>query len=242
MVTIASKAPAYAAALLTLAPMLAHAQSQEMARVISSTPVVTQVASPQQVCTQSQVLTTAPKSGVGSLLGAVAGGVIGSQIGGGSGRALATVAGVIGGAVAGDAMEATPPTVAQPVTSCTQQLSYENRVTAYNVVYEYAGKQYAIQLPNDPGPMLPIRISPSVAVTSEVVVKPTIAAPAVVNPPVVVMSHYPGAFPQVYSTPPVYSAPPVYLPPPAYYGPPAVSLRWGFGGGWGGHRHHHYRY
>ena len=90
MVTTASKAPAYAAALLTLAPMLTHAQSQEMARVISCTPVVSQVASPQQVCTQSQVLTTAPKSGVGSLLGAVAGGVIGSQIGGGSGRALAT--------------------------------------------------------------------------------------------------------------------------------------------------------
>jgi len=236
MITIALKAPAYAAALLSLTPLLAQAQSQEMASVISSTPVVTQVTVPQQVCTQSQVMTTKPKSGVGSLLGAVAGGVIGNQIGGGSGRALATVAGVIGGAVAGDAMEATPPIVAQPVTSCTQQLSYENRVTAYNVVYEYAGKQYSIQLPNDPGPMLPIRISPSVAVTPEIVVKPAIATPTMINPPLVVTSNYPSSYPQVYA------APPVYLPPPVYYGPPRVSLRWGFGGGWGGHRHHHHRY
>lgn len=236
MITIGLKAPAYAAALLSLTPLLAQAQSQEMARVISSTPVVTLVTVPQQVCTQSQVMTTTPNSGVGSLLGAVAGGVIGNQIGGGSGRALATVAGVIGGAVAGDAMEATPPIVAQPVTSCTLQLSYENRVTAYNVVYEYAGKQYSIQLPNDPGPMLPIRISPSVAVTPEIVVKPAIATSTIINPPLVVTSNYPSSYPQVYA------APPVYLPPPVYYGPPRVSLRWGFGGGWGGHRHHHHRY
>jgi uncharacterized protein YcfJ len=226
-----------AALLLAFAPLIGHAQSQEMARVVSSTPVVTQVAAPQQVCTQSQVIMAAPKSGAGALLGAVAGGAIGSQVGGGSGRALATAAGMIGGAIAGDSMEAAPPPVYQPVSSCTQQVSYENRVTAYNVVYEYAGKQYSIQLPNDPGPYLPVRISPSVAAAPAVVATPPVVAPAVVNPPVLVTPAYPAAYPSVY--------PPVYYAPPVYYGAPAVSFRWsygsGWGGSWGGHPHHRHQ-
>ena len=102
-------------------------------------------------------------------------------------------------------------------------MTYENRVTAYNIVYEYAGKQYSIQLPNDPGPYLPIRISPSVASAPAVV-----TAPPVINPPVVVNSAYPVTYP------------PVYYSPPVYYGPPAISFRWGFGGGWDGYRHHHH--
>ena len=218
-----SRTPAYRLLILVFAPLLAHAQSQDMARVISSTPVVTQVAAPQQVCTQSQVITAAPKSGAGALIGAVAGGAIGNNIGGGSGRALATAVGIIGGAMAGDRMESATGPVYQPVTSCTQQMNYENRVTAYNVVYEYAGRQYSIQLPNDPGPYLPVRISPSVA-----------AAPAVVAPPVMAPP------PMVVTAPYPTSYPPVYYAPPIYYGVPGVSLRWNYGGGWGGYRHHHH--
>lgn len=242
MTTTLPRSPVYAALVLAFAPLVGHAQSQEMARVISSTPVVTQVAAPQQVCSQSQVITAAPKSGAGALIGAVAGGAIGSNIGGGSGRALATAVGVIGGAIVGDSMESAPTPVYQPVTSCTQQVSYENRVTAYNVVYEYAGKQYSIQLPNDPGPYLPVRISPTVAAAPAVTTAPPVA-PVVVSPPVVVTQPYPAAYPSTY--------PPVYYAPPVYYGSPAVSFRWsygsGWGGGWGGHHHnrhhghHHHR-
>ena len=143
-------------------PMLAHAQSQEMARVLSSTPVVTQVSQPRQVCGETHVITAAPKSGAGALMGAIAGGAIGNSIGGGSGRALATAAGIIGGAIFGDSIETAPAPLRQQMTSCTTQISYENRVTAYNVVYEYGGKQYSIQLPNDPGPYLPVNITPSI--------------------------------------------------------------------------------
>ncbi len=228
MIPTLSRPPVYPALLLAVAPMFGHAQSQEMARVVSSTPIVTQVAAPQQVCTQNQVITAAPKSGAGALIGAVAGGAIGNNIGGGSGRALATAVGVIGGAIAGDRMEAAPAPVYQPVTSCTQQMNYENRVTAYNVVYEYAGRQYSIQLPNDPGPYLPVRVSPSVAAAPAM-----IAPPVVAPPPAVVTSPYPVSYPPVYYAPPVYS-------PPVYYGAPGVSFRWSYGGGWGGHRHHHH--
>lgn len=222
----------YSVLLLALTPVLGHAQSQEMGRVISSIPVVTQVATPQQVCSQGQVMTASPKSGAGALIGAIVGGTLGSQIGGGSGRALATAVGVIGGAIAGDSAESTPAPVYQTVNQCTQQLAYENRITAYNVVYEYAGKQYSIQLPNDPGPYVPLRISPAVVTAPAAVVAPPALPSAVVSPAVVVNSAYPVAYPPVVYPPAVY-APPVYL------GPPAISFRWGYGGGWGGHHHRH---
>jgi hypothetical protein len=33
--------------------------------------------------------------------------------------------------------------------------------TAFNVVYEYAGKQYTVQMPNDPGPYVTLQITPT---------------------------------------------------------------------------------
>ena len=143
-------------------PLAAHAQQQEMARVISTTPVVQQVAVPRQVCTNSTVVSQAPKSGAGAVMGAIAGGAVGSQIGGGMGNAAATAVGVLGGAILGDRIEGQPAPVAQPVTTCTNQAVYENRVVAYNVTYEYAGKQYSVQLPQDPGPTVRLQITPVV--------------------------------------------------------------------------------
>lgn len=221
-------------------PLAARAQSQEMARVTSSTPVVQQVAVPRQVCSNSTVVSQAPKSGAGAVMGAIAGGAVGSQIGGGAGRAAAIAAGVIGGAVLGDRIEGQPAPVAQPVTTCTDQAVYENRVVAYNVTYEYAGRQYTVQMPNDPGQYLPITISPTAAGPAPAQVVTTAPPPVVVGPPVV--SSYPPvivapapAYPPYYG--PVYN--PYYSP---YYGPSygpgygaGVTLRWSSGG----HRHHH---
>jgi len=230
MITPLPRTPIYAVLVLAFAPLFGHAQSQEMGRVTSSTPVVTAVAAPQQVCHQGQVITAAPKSGAGAVIGAIAGGAIGSQIGGGSGRALATAVGVIGGAIAGDSAESAPAPVYQTVNQCTQQLAYENRITAYNVVYEYAGKQYSIQLPNDPGPYVPLRISPAVVAAPAAVLAPPATPSAVVSSPVLVTSVYPVAYP------------PAYYAPPVFYGPPTLSFQWGYGGGWGGHHHRHYRH
>jgi hypothetical protein len=36
----------------------------------------------------------------------------------------------------------------------------ENRVVAYNVVYEYAGRQYSTQMPQDPGRWVPVSVRP----------------------------------------------------------------------------------
>ena len=135
-------------------------QAQEVGKVISSTPIIQQVAVPRQVCNNQQVVTEGQKSGAGAAMGAIAGGAIGNQIGNGSGRALATMAGIFGGAIMGDKVEGGGAPEVRNDQSCSQQMFYENRTMAYNVVYEFAGKQYTVQMPQDPGPTVRLQITP----------------------------------------------------------------------------------
>jgi len=204
----------------------------DFGRVLSATPVMQQVAMPRQVCSDQQVLVQQPKSGAGAALGAIAGGALGNASGGsGAGRAAATVIGAVGGAVLGDRIEGSPDPELRSVRQCTTQTVYETRPVAYNVVYEYAGKQYSVQMPHDPGPKLALQIGP---------VGATEAPPQTQSyqepPPATVISSE-----TVYVPAPVVIAQPVYpVYYPRYYYPP-VSLNLGFGywgGGWG---HHYWR-
>ena len=136
------------------------AHAQEVGRVISSTPIIQQVAVPRQVCTQNQVVSPGQKSGAGALMGAIAGGAIGNNVGQGFGRDAATMLGLIGGALMGDKVEGSPAPEVRQVQNCTNQVFYENRTTAYNVIYEFAGKQYTVQWPKDPGPTIKLQITP----------------------------------------------------------------------------------
>jgi uncharacterized protein YcfJ len=147
------------AALLGLVVSL-PVQAQEVGNVISRTAVYQQVSVPRQVCTQTQVNVPGQTSGAGAAMGAIAGGAIGNAIGKGEGRAIATMIGVIGGAIAGDKVEGPQATQTQTQQTCTTQQVYENRLTGYNVVYEFAGKQYNVQLPRDPGPTIKLQITP----------------------------------------------------------------------------------
>jgi uncharacterized protein YcfJ len=215
--------------------------AQEVGRVISSTPVLSQVAVPRQVCSQQQVQVQGQKSGGGALMGAVAGGAIGNSLGGGEGRAIATLIGLVGGAMLGDRVEGGGQTQTQNVQSCTTQTFYENRTTAYNVVYEFNGRQYSVQMPQDPGPTVRLQVTPvgSAAPAPQASYAPEVqtqAAPVYAEPPV------------VYSQPPVvYSQPqvvtqvvqPVYpiIYPRAYYPPIGVSLNLGWSN-WNGHHGH----
>lgn len=107
---------------------------------------------------------------------------------------------------------------------CTTQSFFENRTVGYNVIYEYAGKQYSVQLPNDPGPTLQLQVSPvtqmAPAVGTVTYVQPAYPQPGyVVVPP----DYYPG-----------YYAPGYYQPD--YFLPFAIGLGFGiWGGGYGGH-------
>jgi len=141
-------------------------QAQEVGRVISSTPVVEQVAVPRNVCNVEQVSMQQPKSGAGALMGAIAGGAMGNSVGDGNGRALATGIGLFGGAIMGDRIEGSPASHTQHVQRCATQTFFENRVAGYNVVYDYAGKQYTVRLPQDPGPTIRLNVSPVGAATS----------------------------------------------------------------------------
>ena len=138
---------------------LAQAQD-EQGRVISSTPVVQQVAVPRQVCQDQTVTVPGQKSGAGALIGGIAGGAMGNAVGDGSGRALATVIGLMGGAIVGHRIEGGSPPQTQTVQQCGTQTFYENRTVAYNVVYEYAGRQYSTQMPSDPGRFVRLSVTP----------------------------------------------------------------------------------
>ena len=167
--------------------------AQEVGRVLSSTPVVQQVQVPRQVCTQETWQVPAHRSGAGAAIGALAGGAIGNSLGHGGGRAAATAIGIIGGAVLGDNIEYSGANQGQAVQRCSTQTMLESRVVAFQVVYEFAGKQYAVQMPQDPGPQVQLQVTPV-----------GVAQPG------------PTANAQIYSAPvysaPVYSAP-VYAAP-----------------------------
>jgi len=202
----------------------AGAVAQDVGRVLSSIPVMQQVSVPRQVCSNQQVEVQPQKSGAGAAMGAIAGGAAGNALGGrGAGKAAATVLGMIGGAVLGDRIEGDPEPQVRNVQQCVTQMVYENRVAGYNVVYEFAGKQYSVQMPNDPGPTIALQVSPVGAT----------AANAPLPAPLPQTTYVPA--PVVISTQQVY---PVYYTRP-YYPPINLELGWGY---WGGHRDHgHWR-
>lgn len=118
------------------------AQADELARVVSSTPISQAVEVPRQICIRSD---------------------------------------------AGELM------------NCKTEMTRETRIIGFNIVYEYGGKQYTVQMPSDPGPSVRLQIGPAI---SEPI-------PAPVPAPVV-----------TYTTTPIAVTPsPVYVPAPAWYGP-----------------------
>jgi uncharacterized protein YcfJ len=197
--------------------------AQEQGRVISTTPVIQQVAVPRQVCVNEQVSSSSQgnKSGAGALIGGMAGGAVGNAMGKGSGRAAATVVGIFGGAILGNHLEGGKPEAnVQNVQRCNTQTFYENRTTAYNVVYEFNGKQYQVQMPQDPGPYVSLQVTP--VSTSVPVPAPVQPAPVIVRPitqapvftqPVIVESQT--VYVQQPRTVYVHPAPVVYRAAPA---------------------------
>jgi uncharacterized protein YcfJ len=128
--------------------------------VISATPVVQQVTVPKQICTTTTTQYVQPNGG-GAVIGAVLGGVLGNQIGRGHGqdsRAVATVIGALGGGLVGNQIEAN----SYPTQSCHTKNTVENRTVAQNVLYEYAGQRYTVQMPAEgtfrPGAQIALQV------------------------------------------------------------------------------------
>ncbi len=206
----------FAGVALLSAASPATAQTQEVTgRVISSTPVLVQVPVQTQVCGNMPVAIQQPNSGGGALLGASAGGAIGNALGGGAGKALATAAGVVGGAMVGNSIEANGNAQVVNAPQCGVQTAYQNR-TLFNVVYEYADKQYSVQMPVDPGQTIQLQLGPVQAPATPLPSNVTVVTPAYYPYP----GYYPGYYP---------------------YAPIGVSVGVGYWGGryWGGGRRWH---
>jgi uncharacterized protein YcfJ len=193
----------------TAYPPVSPPPGPEYGRVLSSTPIQSQVSVPRQICGVEQVAVPAQKSGGGAALGAIAGGVIGNSMGHGSGRAAATAVGIVGGALLGDRIEGGSPSQVQNVERCVTQNVIEYRTTGYNVMYEYAGRQYNVQMPQDPGQWIKLQVTPVGGPQS------SLPTNTVVSDNVIYAEQ-----PQVvYAQPAVVYAPaPVYMPSPVVIG------------------------
>ena len=183
---------------------------QEVGKVLSSVAVIQQVTVPMQVCSTQQIEVQRLNSGAGAAIGAIAGAALGESSGGhGPARAAATMIGAIGGAVIGTNIEGHPQPQVENMQRCRTQMYYENRVVGYRVEYEYAGKQYSAQLPQDPGPTIQLQVTPF----SEA----SLTAPVYASPPPIE----------------VQPAEPIYYERPSN---PQISVDIGIGG-YFGHRH-----
>ena len=238
------KSTALAAAGAALLGATGLANAAEYATVISATPVTSSVAVPRQQCADVQRVVQPQPSGGGALIGAIIGGVVGNQFGHGAGRALATGAGVVAGSALGNQAELNnnpPQTVSE--RDCRTVGAYENRVVAYDVVYEYHGQRYSTRMASDPGQRLAIdvrpadgpldRVSPPAGYGSYGAVPPAYSEPAYAAPA------YVQAPPAYYEPAPYYYSPAPYSP--YYYGPPVIGIGF-YGGGYGyrhGYRHWH---
>jgi uncharacterized protein YcfJ len=222
------------------------ASAQEFGNVLSSVPVIQQVAVPRTMCAPvgpSQVTTT----GAGGVVGGLTGAGIGSAIGAGTGNVAAMAAGTIIGAIVGNNVEAQNQRYAQTVPQCSTETYLENRTVAYDVTYEYHGQQYQARMPYDPGRNIQLQtqqVAQAPAGNAGVVVAPPVQQGAVsttTQPVPVIVQQAPVqvVYQQPYAAYPAYAYPayPAY-PYPYYrpYYPVGVSLGFVFGGGRHWHR------
>ncbi len=103
---------------------------------------------------------------VATVLGGIVGAALGSKIGGGSARYATAAVGSMVGGMAGRGIYETNQRNRQPrprITVCdpVREGSYSNagnNVTAYDVTYEYAGRQYVTRTAYHPGDRIRVRV------------------------------------------------------------------------------------
>jgi uncharacterized protein YcfJ len=98
----------------------------------------------------------------GAAIGGVAGGILGNQVGKGHGREAATAVGAVVGALAGNHIGnqgAWGPGETREVRRCQAVNDVEQRLTGYRVDYDYRGQTYSTFMTQDPGQVLPVRVS-----------------------------------------------------------------------------------
>lgn len=151
--------------LLATAALAAQADTyMDNARVRSVQPQYEQVTVPRQECSMQWVneRVDSGRNYAGAAIGGVAGAVVGNQVGNGHGREAATALGAVLGAFAGDKVanrDRGPRYEQRQVQVCNTVNDVQQRLTGYQVSYEYRGQQFTTVLPENPGNNLQVRVS-----------------------------------------------------------------------------------
>lgn len=100
-----------------------------------------------------------------SLFGGVVGGLIGNQFGGGHGRDALTIAGAIAGSSIARNVARQQHRSPREVCETTYRTRVIESVDAYDVTYEYAGRQFTRRMDSLPGDHVRVRVelSPALA-------------------------------------------------------------------------------
>jgi uncharacterized protein YcfJ len=144
-------------------PVMANDQYYDTARVISVTPQLERVNTPQQSCQTEYIREsyTSPRSPAGAIIGGIAGGLLGSQIGRGNGRVAAAAVGAGVGAIVGDRVgnnQATTYTN-RPIERCVSVDNWQTVNRGYLVAYRYNGRDYTTLMDNDPGDAIRVNVA-----------------------------------------------------------------------------------
>lgn len=129
------------------------------------------------------------------------------------------------GAVMGRVISSTP--LVQP---------NQSQPTAYNVVYEYAGKQYSVQMPRDPGSFVQLQITPVGSQQAQQQIQQFEQPVSIPAPVIQPQTVYVQPAPQVVYQQPYYAN--TYVNPYIY---PAIGIGLGYAayrGGYFAHRPH----
>jgi uncharacterized protein YcfJ len=154
--------------LLATAAVAAHAQTYlDNARVTNVEPQYESVRVPRQECSNQWVSEPRRSGGRdygGAVLGGIVGGLIGNQVGGGHGREAATAVGAVVGAFTGDNLAnhdrwQQPVPMSREVTTCRDVEDVQSRLVGYQVTYDYHGQQYTTLMQENPGRLVPVRVS-----------------------------------------------------------------------------------
>jgi uncharacterized protein YcfJ len=128
------------------------------ARVIDSRPVYAQGGTHEECWNEETHSYEHHGINAGTVLGAIAGGVIGHQVGSGRGNDVATAAGAIGGGVVGSRIERNRedhPSSEQRCRTVSDSGSGPD-VVAYDVRYQYRGREFTTRLDHQPGRYLTV--------------------------------------------------------------------------------------
>lgn len=157
------------------APAAATVSYSDWARVTRVTPQYERINDPRRECRTEIISSEEPvyrghsgnRSPAGVIIGGVTGGIVGNQVGKGRGRAAATAVGAVVGAIVGDrisnGLDGPRRVEYEPrereIKRCHVVDNWENRLTGYQVDYEYNGRSYSRLMNEDPGRRFKVRVS-----------------------------------------------------------------------------------